>query len=57
MNHIAPEAHIENAEAWSGKDRGEENFPVGSLLISNCAEAVFAPPCNGLRPEVRFTRS
>ena len=20
-------------EAWSGKDRGDENFPVGSLLI------------------------
>ena len=34
MNHIAPESHIENVEAWSGKDRGEENFPVGSLLIS-----------------------
>jgi farnesyl-diphosphate farnesyltransferase len=23
----------ETAEAWSGKDRGDENFPVGSLLI------------------------
>lgn len=22
-----------NVEAWSGKDRGDENFPVGSLLI------------------------
>ncbi len=24
---------IENVETWSGKDRGDENFPVGSLLI------------------------
>jgi farnesyl-diphosphate farnesyltransferase len=24
---------VENVEAWSGKDRGDENFPVGSLLI------------------------
>jgi squalene synthase HpnC len=24
----------ENVETWSGKDRGDENFPVGSLLIS-----------------------
>lgn len=23
-----------NVEQWSGKDRGDENFPVGSLLIS-----------------------
>lgn len=23
-----------NVEAWSGKDRGDENFPVGSLLIA-----------------------
>lgn len=23
----------ENVETWSGKDRGDENFPVGSLLI------------------------
>ena len=22
-----------NVEAWSGKDRGDENFPVGSFLI------------------------
>ena len=27
MNHIA------TVEAWSGKDRGDENFPVGSRLI------------------------
>jgi farnesyl-diphosphate farnesyltransferase len=27
-------AVIENVEAWSGKDRGDENFPVGSALIS-----------------------
>jgi farnesyl-diphosphate farnesyltransferase len=25
--------HIADVEAWSGKDRGDENFPVGSLLI------------------------
>jgi farnesyl-diphosphate farnesyltransferase len=24
----------ENVETWSGKNRGDENFPVGSLLIS-----------------------
>ncbi len=24
----------DNVESWSGKDRGDENFPVGSLLIS-----------------------
>ncbi len=24
----------ESVEAWSGKDRGDENFPVGSLLIA-----------------------
>jgi len=24
----------ENVEVWSGKDRGDENFPVGSRLIS-----------------------
>lgn len=27
MNHVA------NVEAWSGKNRGDENFPVGSRLI------------------------
>ena len=27
MNHVA------NVEAWSGKDRSDENFPVGSRLI------------------------
>jgi farnesyl-diphosphate farnesyltransferase len=25
--------HAENVETWSGKDRGDENFPVGSVLI------------------------
>jgi hydroxysqualene synthase len=25
---------VESIETWSGKDRGDENFPVGSLLIS-----------------------
>jgi farnesyl-diphosphate farnesyltransferase len=25
---------VDNVEVWSGKDRGDENFPVGSLLIS-----------------------
>jgi len=29
-----PITPIENVETWSGKDRGDENFPVGSLLIS-----------------------
>ena len=27
-------AAAENVEEWSGKDRGDENFPVGSLLLS-----------------------
>jgi hydroxysqualene synthase len=27
-------AALESVESWSGKDRGEENFPVGSALIS-----------------------
>ena len=26
-------ATLDSVEAWSGKDRGDENFPVGSLLI------------------------
>jgi len=25
---------VDSVETWSGKDRGDENFPVGSLLIS-----------------------
>ena len=24
---------VTTVETWSGKDRGDENFPVGSLLI------------------------
>jgi farnesyl-diphosphate farnesyltransferase len=27
-------AAADNVEAWSGKDRGDENFPVGSVLIA-----------------------
>jgi farnesyl-diphosphate farnesyltransferase len=27
-------AVMEDVEAWSGKDRGDENFPVGSVLIA-----------------------
>ncbi len=27
-------AAVQDVEAWSGKDRGDENFPVGSALIS-----------------------
>ena len=27
-------AVIESVETWSGKDRGDENFPVGSMLIA-----------------------
>ncbi|MDA8247610.1 MAG: squalene/phytoene synthase family protein, partial [Rhodospirillales bacterium] len=27
-------AAAETVEAWSGKDRGDENFPVGSALIA-----------------------
>jgi squalene synthase HpnC len=29
---LSPE-HDDTVETWSGKDRGDENFPVGSLLI------------------------
>ncbi len=34
-NTAAPSAAVEdqNIEAWSGKDKGDENFPVGSWLI------------------------
>jgi farnesyl-diphosphate farnesyltransferase len=32
MNDLGPAA-IADVETWSGKDRGDENFPVGSLLI------------------------
>jgi squalene synthase HpnC len=28
------EQTVENVETWSGKDRGDENFPVGSVLIA-----------------------
>ena len=31
MSEIVPAG--ENVETWSGKDRGDENFPVGSALI------------------------
>lgn len=34
MNDLAVEAAVANVEAWSGKNRGDENFPVGSLLIA-----------------------
>ena len=34
MNDLAVDAAAENVEAWSGKNRGDENFPVGSLLIA-----------------------
>ena len=30
----APPAQDDNVESWSGKSRGDENFPVGSALIS-----------------------
>jgi hydroxysqualene synthase len=30
----APNAAAPSVEAWSGKDRGDENFPVGSVLIA-----------------------
>lgn len=34
MNDIAADASLANVEAWSGKTRGDENFPVGSHLIA-----------------------
>jgi squalene synthase HpnC len=33
-NHTQAAAHAGSVEAWSGKDRGAENFPVGSWLIA-----------------------
>ncbi len=34
MSAILADASADDVESWSGKDRGDENFPVGSLLIS-----------------------
>ncbi len=34
MNDMALDARIPNVEAWSGKTRGDENFPVGSRLLA-----------------------
>jgi len=34
MNDMVVDTQIENVEAWSGKARSDENFPVGSHLIS-----------------------
>jgi farnesyl-diphosphate farnesyltransferase len=31
---VAAAFEFENVETWSGKSRGDENFPVGSVLIS-----------------------
>jgi farnesyl-diphosphate farnesyltransferase len=33
MNDMVVDARIVNVEAWSGKTRSDENFPVGSRLI------------------------
>ena len=34
MNDMVVESEITNVEAWSGKTRSDENFPVGSHLLS-----------------------
>lgn len=34
MNDMATAALVENVEAWSGKTRSDENFPVGSHLLA-----------------------
>ncbi len=34
MNDVVVDTQIANVEAWSGKTRSDENFPVGSHLIS-----------------------
>ena len=34
MNDIVIDTQIANVEAWSGKTRADENFPVGSHLLS-----------------------
>lgn len=33
-DNIATKPTIQTVEAWSGKDKGDENFPVASLLIA-----------------------
>ena len=35
-------ATIENVESWSGKDRGDENFPVGAIVSSRLRAHVHA---------------
>ena len=44
-----------NVETWSGKDRGDENFPVGSLLIRRDLRAARARVLR-LRPQRRRHR-
>lgn len=34
MNDMVVDARIDNVEAWSGKTRSDENFPVGSRLLA-----------------------
>ena len=34
MNDMVVDARLENVEAWSGKTRADENFPVGSHLLA-----------------------
>jgi len=34
MNDMVVDPEIANVEAWSGKTRSDENFPVGSVLLS-----------------------
>jgi len=39
MNDMALDAPIANVEAWSGKTRSDENFPVGSHLLARRVRA------------------
>jgi squalene synthase HpnC len=39
MNDMVVDTQIANVEAWSGKTRADENFPVGSHLISRRVRA------------------
>jgi farnesyl-diphosphate farnesyltransferase len=39
MNDMVIDTQIANVEAWSGKTRADENFPVGSHLISRRVRA------------------
>ena len=42
MSASATAAEIPNVESWSGKDRGDENFPVGVIIRPDLRRHVHA---------------